>query len=73
MTGRDRLREIVKRTANMGSCSQMHHEHLAYDARAVLADPDGVRDLAAIVHDDIANGRTDDEIVRHILAARESA
>jgi hypothetical protein len=35
-----RLRDIVKRTASMGSCSQTHHEHLAREARAALQGAD---------------------------------
>lgn len=32
----DALRAIVKRTSRMGLCSQTHHEHLMYAARAAL-------------------------------------
>lgn len=33
----NRVRRIIERTANMGSCSQTHHEHLARDAARVDA------------------------------------
>ena len=33
----NRVRRIVERTANMGGCSQTHHEHLASDASKVYA------------------------------------
>ncbi len=34
-----RLRKVVERTARMGLCSQTHHEHLMYAARAALDEP----------------------------------
>lgn len=33
-----RERRLLERVAGMGLCSQTHHEHLAADARAALAE-----------------------------------